>query len=81
MGFIAAMRGFFHQTTKEKEDAMGKKIMTGILCALLAMSFGIGDARADDKNLIIATATTGGTYYPVGVAMGPTTPWAWPSAP
>lgn len=26
--------------------------------------------RADDNNLIIATATTGGTYYPVGVAIG-----------
>ena len=25
---------------------------------------------ADDKNLIIATATPGGTYYPVGVAIG-----------
>jgi TRAP transporter TAXI family solute receptor len=49
---------------------MPKKILTGILCALLALSFGFGDARADDKNLIIATATTGGTYYPVGVAIG-----------
>jgi len=70
MGFIAAMRGFFHQTTKGKEGAMPKKILTGFLCALLALSFGFGDARADDKNLIIATATTGGTYYPVGVAIG-----------
>lgn len=39
---------------------------------VLALSFGFGSgvARADDKNLIIATATTGGTYYPVGVAIG-----------
>ena len=49
---------------------MAKKIATGFLCALLALSLGVGDARADDKNLIIATATTGGTYYPVGVAIG-----------
>jgi TRAP transporter TAXI family solute receptor len=49
---------------------MPKKIVTGFLCALLSLSFGIGEARADDKNLIIATATTGGTYYPVGVAIG-----------
>ncbi len=49
---------------------MVKKIATGFLCALLALSLGVGDARADDKNLIIATATTGGTYYPVGVAIG-----------
>lgn len=49
---------------------MGKKILTGFLCALLALSFGVGETRADDKNLILATATTGGTYYPVGVAIG-----------
>ena len=49
---------------------MFKKIVTGFLCAMLALSFGAGETRADDKNLIIATATTGGTYYPVGVAIG-----------
>ncbi len=49
---------------------MARKIATGFLCMLLALSFGAGEARADDKNLIIATATTGGTYYPVGVAIG-----------
>ena len=49
---------------------MSRKIVAGFLCALLALSFGIGEVRADDKNLIIATATTGGTYYPVGVAIG-----------
>jgi len=49
---------------------MFKKIVTGFLCAMLSLSFGIGEARADDKNLILATATTGGTYYPVGVAIG-----------
>jgi len=40
--------------------------MAGILC----FSFAVGESKADDKNLIIATATTGGTYYPVGVAIG-----------
>ncbi|NNG47079.1 MAG: TAXI family TRAP transporter solute-binding subunit [Deltaproteobacteria bacterium] len=49
---------------------MLKKIVTGFLCAMLVLSFGAGETRADDKNLIIATATTGGTYYPVGVAIG-----------
>lgn len=51
---------------------MSRKIAAGVLCMVLALSFGFGSgvARADDKNLIIATATTGGTYYPVGVAIG-----------
>jgi TRAP transporter TAXI family solute receptor len=49
---------------------MLRKVVTGFLCALLALSLGVGDTHASDKNLIIATATTGGTYYPVGVAIG-----------
>jgi len=51
---------------------MSRRIAAGILCTVLALSFGFGSgtARGDDKNLIIATATTGGTYYPVGVAIG-----------
>ena len=49
---------------------MVRKIAIGLLCAALALSFGVGETRADDKNLILATATTGGTYYPVGVAIG-----------
>jgi len=49
---------------------MSRKILTGFLCAMLVLSFGAGETRADDKNLILATATTGGTYYPVGVAIG-----------
>ncbi len=45
------------------------------LVALLALVAMLGlvytpQAKADDNNLIIATATTGGTYYPVGVAIG-----------
>ncbi|OBQ52102.1 TAXI family TRAP transporter solute-binding subunit [Halodesulfovibrio spirochaetisodalis] len=39
-----------------------------VIAALLTMSF---PAMAqDNKRLIIATATTGGTYYPVGVGIG-----------
>ncbi len=39
-----------------------------VTCALLLPCGAI--QAADDQNLIIATATTGGTYYPVGVAIG-----------
>ena len=49
---------------------MFKKLVA--LIALVAL-FGLvcsPQAKADDNNLIIATATTGGTYYPVGVAIG-----------
>ncbi len=37
---------------------------------MLCLSFTAAPSQASDKNLIIATATTGGTYYPVGVAIG-----------
>lgn len=36
-------------------------------CLLLASSIGL--VRADGANYILATASTGGTYYPVGVAL------------
>ena len=49
---------------------MFKKVVIGIIAFSLAFSIGVGQSVADDKNLIIATATTGGTYYPVGVAIG-----------
>lgn len=46
-----------------------------VLSVLIALAIvftvaGPQSAQADDNNLIIATATTGGTYYPVGVAIG-----------
>ncbi|TVM15955.1 C4-dicarboxylate ABC transporter substrate-binding protein [Oceanidesulfovibrio indonesiensis] len=41
-----------------------------IACAIVFAVAAPQAAQADDKNLIIATATTGGTYYPVGVAIG-----------
>lgn len=44
--------------------------MTMFVSVVLLFSFSVSDSRADDSNLIIATATTGGTYYPVGVAIG-----------
>lgn len=37
---------------------------------MLCFTFAVTPSQASDKNLIIATATTGGTYYPVGVAIG-----------
>lgn len=37
---------------------------------MLCIAFSAATSQASDKNLIIATATTGGTYYPVGVAIG-----------
>ncbi|MDF2096809.1 TAXI family TRAP transporter solute-binding subunit [Aquibaculum arenosum] len=35
----------------------------------LALSWGAGAAQAEGSSYILATATTGGTYYPVGVAL------------
>jgi len=49
---------------------MLKRLTIMVVVCALCVSFGVGGAKADDKNLIIATATTGGTYYPVGVAIG-----------
>ncbi len=49
---------------------MLKRLLCLALACVLCVSFAVGESKADDKNLIIATATTGGTYYPVGVAIG-----------
>jgi len=49
---------------------MFKRFITCIVALALCLSVSVGAGHADDKNLIIATATTGGTYYPVGVAIG-----------
>ena len=46
-----------------------KKIVVGLVVLCLAFSVAPASASAADS-LIIATATTGGTYYPVGVAIG-----------
>ncbi len=37
---------------------------------MLCLTFFAAPSQASDKSLIIATATTGGTFYPVGVAIG-----------
>ena len=44
----------------------------GILTAVILLSLGScnGPDDGDSHSLIIATATPGGTYYPVGVAIG-----------
>jgi TRAP transporter TAXI family solute receptor len=49
---------------------MLKKVVATVLTLVLVFALGTMESKADDKNLIIATATTGGTYYPVGVAVG-----------
>jgi TRAP transporter TAXI family solute receptor len=49
---------------------MKKQIIAAILSLCLVFTFCQLEARAEQQNLIIATATTGGTYYPVGVAIG-----------
>lgn len=48
---------------------MFKKALVSLM--ILALAFGIQTAESEAaESLIIATATTGGTYYPVGVAIG-----------
>ncbi len=39
------------------------------LAAMLAGALLGAPAQAEDKSYILTTATTGGTYYPVGVAI------------
>ncbi|WP_432737981.1 TAXI family TRAP transporter solute-binding subunit [Maridesulfovibrio sp. FT414] len=49
---------------------MFKKFASLVLVCMLCLTFSAAPSQASDNNLIIATATTGGTYYPVGVAIG-----------
>ncbi len=49
---------------------MFKKFSCLALACMLCLTFAAVPSQASDKSLIIATATTGGTYYPVGVAIG-----------
>ena len=37
--------------------------------AVMAVSFAAPPAKAEEASYILATASTGGTYYPVGVAI------------
>jgi len=49
---------------------MVKKILIALLAVSLVFAVGEKGFSADQQNLILTTATTGGTYYPVGVALG-----------
>lgn len=48
-----------------------KKILKGVSLALIAASVTLAatSQAAEKRNYILSTATTGGTYYPVGVAL------------
>ncbi len=48
---------------------MGKKLLIALVAVTLIFGLSPAKSQAADS-LIIATATTGGTYYPVGVAIG-----------
>ena len=48
---------------------MRKTCITAI-CAIFLLVTGCHDIGPNDRSLIIATATPGGTYYPVGVGIG-----------
>lgn len=49
---------------------MAFKQMTAALAAVaVTMSAGAGHVKAEGSDYILATASTGGTYYPVGVAL------------
>jgi hypothetical protein len=45
------------------------KATAAVAVAAMAAGFATGAQAQDDKNYILATASTGGTYYPVGVAL------------
>lgn len=49
---------------------MIKKFFAVVIMVSLIFTFGAGGSNAAQQSLILATATTGGTYYPVGVAIG-----------
>jgi len=48
---------------------MIKRFLSLVLVVFFVTAFNVNKVKAE-SNLIIATATTGGTYYPVGVAIG-----------
>lgn len=52
------------------KQGMGRRRLLGAAVgALVSGALVVGSAAAQDKSYILATATTGGTYYPVGVAL------------
>ncbi len=52
-----------------KEVTVAKKLVISVVALCLMLGVGPQATKAAES-LIIATATTGGTYYPVGVAIG-----------
>ncbi|SOH93461.1 hypothetical protein SAMN06273572_102137 [Monaibacterium marinum] len=48
---------------------MMRQSMKLFLAATTAATFAFGSAQAEEADYILATASTGGTYYPVGVAL------------
>lgn len=46
-----------------------RNLFAAALLAASVLSAGNGPAKAEEANYILATASTGGTYYPVGVAI------------
>jgi TRAP transporter TAXI family solute receptor len=60
------------QTTQEKTMPFIAKLSASMKFSWAAVLVGAllsASAQAEDKSYILATATTGGTYYPVGVAI------------
>lgn len=55
-----------HYLLQEQTMRDFKKLLTTVLTLGVFFS---ASAQAEDKNYILATASTGGTYYPVGVAI------------
>jgi TRAP transporter TAXI family solute receptor len=51
--------------------ALTRRLMLTAMAAAVSTGIALGgkQAQAQDANYILATATTGGTYYPVGVAL------------
>ena len=53
----------------KKLGTYGFMVMALMLVCLLVMPAGQAKAAKKTTSLVIATATTGGTYYPMGVGM------------
>jgi TRAP transporter TAXI family solute receptor len=62
------MKGFSNHGALRKEEGKMRKERTweGILAAALLAAMSLGPASAAEKRLVIATASTGGTWYPLG---------------
>ena len=50
-------------------DIMRRSLIATALVGALALTMPATKAQADDQSFLLATASTGGTYYPVGVAI------------